>query len=71
MGPDDMNPRGQRELADGVAKPLSITVEKPWQSGDAWKKGNITPLFKKGRESQIVEKAEELLLRLGREKKTR
>ena len=51
MGPDDMNPRGRRELAHGVAKPLSTTVEKPCQSGDVpaeWKKGNITPLFKKG-----------------------
>jgi len=52
MGHNDIYPQVLRELMNEVAKPLSITSEKSWQSGVVptdWKRGDITPIYKKGK----------------------
>ncbi|KFQ46552.1 LINE-1 reverse transcriptase, partial [Nestor notabilis] len=52
MGPDEIHPQVLKELANEVAQPLSIIFERSWQSGevpDNSKKGNVTPIFKKGK----------------------
>jgi len=51
VGPDEVPPQVPRELADEVAKLLSVIFQKSWKSGEVptdWKRGNIAPIFKKG-----------------------
>ncbi|RMC12280.1 hypothetical protein DUI87_09792 [Hirundo rustica rustica] len=51
MGPDGIHPRVMRELADELAKPLSILYHESWLTGevpDNWKLANVTPIHKKG-----------------------
>lgn len=51
MRPESMHLRVPRQLAGKVAKPLSFISEKSCQTGEVpsdWKRGSITPTFKKG-----------------------
>uniref|UniRef100_A0A8B9VCW6 RNA-directed DNA polymerase from mobile element jockey n=1 Tax=Anas zonorhyncha TaxID=75864 RepID=A0A8B9VCW6_9AVES len=41
-----------RELAEELAKPLSIIYQQSWLSGEVpadWRLANVTPIYKKGR----------------------
>ncbi|GAB0179869.1 mitochondrial enolase superfamily member 1 [Grus japonensis] len=52
MGPDGMHPQVLRELADVIARPLSIIFERSWRTGEVpedWRKAYVTPVFKKGK----------------------
>ncbi|RMC20710.1 hypothetical protein DUI87_01562 [Hirundo rustica rustica] len=51
MAPDGIHPRVMRELADELAKPLSIIYQQSWLTGevpDDWKLANVTPIHRKG-----------------------
>ncbi|KFP24522.1 RNA-directed DNA polymerase from mobile element jockey, partial [Colius striatus] len=52
MDPNVLHPRVLSELADVIAKPLSIIFEQSWRIGEVpedWRKANVTLVFKKGR----------------------
>ncbi|GAB0179879.1 mitochondrial enolase superfamily member 1 [Grus japonensis] len=53
LGPDGKQPQVLRELADVIARPLSIIFERPWRAEEVpedWRKANVTLVFKKGKE---------------------
>ncbi|GAB0190168.1 hypothetical protein GRJ2_001482100 [Grus japonensis] len=53
MGPNRIRPQVLRELADVIARPLSIIFERSWKTGEVledWRKANVTLVFKKGKE---------------------
>ncbi|KFQ14116.1 RNA-directed DNA polymerase from mobile element jockey, partial [Leptosomus discolor] len=51
MGLDGIHPRVLRELAEALAKPLSIIYQKSWsirEVPDDWRLANVMPIYKKG-----------------------
>ncbi|KAK4807228.1 hypothetical protein QYF61_024348 [Mycteria americana] len=51
MGPDGMDSRVLKELADVMAGPLSIIYLRSWESGEVpadWKLASVIPIYKKG-----------------------
>ncbi|KFQ37140.1 hypothetical protein N332_02165, partial [Mesitornis unicolor] len=51
MGPDGIHPRVLRELAEVLAKPLSIIYQQSWLTGEVpvnWRPANMTAIYRKG-----------------------
>ncbi|CAM5174769.1 unnamed protein product [Natator depressus] len=56
MGLDALHPRVLKELVYVIAEPLAIIFENSWRSWevpDNWKKANVVPIFKKGKEEDL------------------
>lgn len=55
MAAREIHPWFLRELVVEVANPLSIILEKFWQSGEKenWKRRNIDPVFTKGNKEDL------------------
>ncbi|KAK4811903.1 hypothetical protein QYF61_017427, partial [Mycteria americana] len=52
MGPDEIQPRLLKELADVIVRPLTVIYQQSWEPGEVlvnWKLANIIPIFKKGK----------------------
>ncbi|KAK4827457.1 hypothetical protein QYF61_018178 [Mycteria americana] len=53
---DRIYPRVLRELAEVLAKPLSIIYQQSWLTGEVpvdWRLANVTPIYKKGRKEDL------------------
>ncbi len=51
-GPDDVSPRVLKECSDQLEYPITLLFNKSLPQGrlpSAWKKANVTPIFKKRR----------------------
>ncbi|KFQ21504.1 hypothetical protein N332_04771, partial [Mesitornis unicolor] len=51
IGPDGIHPRVLRDLAEVLAKTLSIIYQQSWLTGEVpvnWRLANMTPIYKKG-----------------------
>jgi len=51
MGLDGIHPRVLKELAEELAKPLSIIYQQSWLTGevsDDWGIASVTPVYKRG-----------------------
>jgi len=51
MGLDGIHPRGLRELAEELARPLSIIYQQSWlteEVPDDWRIVSVTPIYEKG-----------------------
>ena len=51
MGPDEIHPRVLRELAEEIAKPLSIIYQRSLLTGEVpedWRLANVTSIYRKG-----------------------
>ena len=56
MGPEGMNPRVLRELAEVTAEPLSIIFVRPWRLGEVpedWRIANVSLVFRKGKKEDV------------------
>ncbi|KAK4810061.1 hypothetical protein QYF61_007225 [Mycteria americana] len=56
MGPDGIHLRVLRELAEELAKPLSLIYQQSWLTGevpDNWRLANVMPIYKKGQKEDL------------------
>jgi len=56
IGPDGIYPRVLRELAEELAKPLSIIYQQSWLTGevpDDWRIASVTPIYKQGQKEDL------------------